>query len=237
MKTFKQFIEESNACTISKSELYSKMLGFIKDKPTYNQGKPPANGEIYGIDGTAESWAKFYTELAGHESGYNVCKPFKDHIKGVPEPGGSGGLFQLGRDQIEIWATKNPSLAKSYGLEPGRNYTEQEILTADLSIRGMAFIGDALLRQNYAVGPRIGLGRTIGVLSWNKIAKKAPTSTDTSGSMYAKSSTETSPGETSSVSTGSREAGRGPIYTSVSQALGDLWQGAKDFSRAAGWSS
>lgn len=239
MKTFKQFIEEANSCTVGKSELYSKMLGLIKDKPTYNQGKPPANGEVYGIDGTPESWAKFYTELAGHESGYNACKPFKEHIKGVREPGGSGGLFQLGRDQIEIWAKTNPGLAQSYGIDPGKNYTEEEILTADLSIKGMAFIGDALLRQNYAVGPKIGLGRTIGPLSWNKIAKGTPTSTDTSGSMYAKNSTST-PGSTTTT-TSTTPAGGGsegsPIYSSISQAWNALRGGAEDFARAAGWSS
>lgn len=175
MKTFKQFlVEASSGCSISRNDLYSKVLGLIKNKETYNTGKPPTNGELYGIDGTPESWAKFYTALAGYESGYNACKPFKNDINGIPEPGGSGGLFQLGRDQIEIWAKKYPSLAAQYGLSPNKNYSEQELLNADLNTRGMLFIGDALLREDYSVGPRVGLGRTIGKLSWDKIAKNAP---------------------------------------------------------------
>jgi hypothetical protein len=185
MKTFKQFILEVSSSSfggVKKEDLYSTILSYLKDKPTYNMGKPPTNGETYGIDGTAESWARFYTELAGHESGYNAAKPFKNDINGVPEPGGSGGLFQLGRDQIEIWAKKYPSLAKQYGLDPDRNYSEQELYNSDLNTRGMLFIGDALLRENYAVGPKQGLGRTIGQLSWKKIANKTPTSSDYSSS-------------------------------------------------------
>lgn len=194
MKSFKQFIvEASSGCSVSPNDLYTKILGFIKDKPTYNMGKPPTNGELYGIDGSPESWAKFYVQLAGFESGYNACKPFKDAIKGVPEPGGSGGLFQLGRDQIEIWAKKYPSLASQYGLSSYKNYSEQELLNADINTRGMLFIGDALLREDYSVGPKVGLGRTIGKLSWDKIAKGTPPSFDTDTKLATKAKKEDQP--------------------------------------------
>ena len=195
MKTFKQFIvEASSGCSVSPNDLYAKILQYIKDKPTYNMGKPPTNGEVYGIDGTAESWARFYVQLAGYESGYNACKPFKDAIKGVPEPGGSGGLFQLGRDQIEIWAKKYPSLASQYGLSPYKNYSEQDLLNADLNTLGMLFIGDALLREDYSVGPKVGLGRTIGSLSWNKIAKGTPfTPSKDSDTLIAKNTEDKPP--------------------------------------------
>lgn len=148
---------------VDPTEQYNKILQIIKDKQTYNQGAAPAGGDRFGVNsGTPEAWAGFYTKVAGFESGGDPCLGFKDSIEGVVEPGGSGGLYQLGRDQIEIWSSKYPDLARSYGIEPGRNYSESELLNADLSTRGMLFIGDALLRQNYAVLPGQGIGRTIG---------------------------------------------------------------------------
>jgi hypothetical protein len=144
---------------VNPSDQYKKILNILKDKETYNKGNPPPDGLRFGVNsGTPESWASFYTNIAGWESGGDPCKPFFD---GPDDVGGSGGLYQLGRDQIEIWANKYPNLARQYGLEPGRNYTEQELYNADLNTRGMLFIGDALLRENYVVG-RGGLGRTIG---------------------------------------------------------------------------
>jgi hypothetical protein len=159
---------------VSASQLETEILKQIKSNPNsiYNNGKIPKNGEAYGLDGTPESWAKFYTQLAGHESAYYNL-PFKNDINGVPEPGGSGGLFQLGRDQIEIWRDARdakPGLAESYGFQQGVNYTEQQYLDPSFNATGMLFIGEALLNENFAVGPGEGLGRTIGRLSWDKIA-------------------------------------------------------------------
>jgi hypothetical protein len=231
--TFKKFIEEASNCFISKERLYSIIIGIIKNKSTYNQKTPPQNGETYGIDGTPESWARFYSELAGHESGYNACLPFKDHIGGVAEPGGSGGLFQLGRDQIEIWAKTYPGLAKEYGITPGRNYSEQELYDADLNTRGMLFIGDALLRKNYAVGPKVGLGRTIGSMSWNKIAKGKPTSSPASSSTAVAKNDQTSQSspetaqDTSNTSYQSGSQGGG-----ITSAISALKRGITDFSSA-----
>lgn len=231
MLTFKKFIEEASNCFISKDTLYNNILSIIKNKSTYNQKAPPTNGETYGIDGTSESWARFYAELAGHESGYNACLPFKDHIGGVAEPGGSGGLYQLGRDQIEIWAKTYPGLAREYGIEPGRNYSEQELYNADLNTRGMLFIGDALLRKNYAVGPKIGLGKTIGSMSWNKIAKNAPTPSSTSSSSAIAKNSQVGQGtaEAPRDTSGGYDGGG-----ALASALGSLKKGIFDFSSALG---
>lgn len=148
---------------VNPTDQYKRILNILKDKETYNKGNAPVGGNRFGVNsGTPEAWAGFYTNIAGWESGGDPCLPFKDSIEGVVEPGGSGGLYQLGRDQIEIWASKYPNLARQYGLEPGRNYTEQELYNADLNTRGMLFIGDALLRENYAIGKGVGIGRTIG---------------------------------------------------------------------------
>jgi hypothetical protein len=156
---------------VSRTQLNSYLANAINSNPSsiYNSGKPPANGSKYRIDGSAQSWTNFYTQLAGHESSYyNV--DFKNDINGVPEPGGSGGLFQLGRDQIEIWANVKPELAQRWGFQKGVNYSEQQYLNPEFNARGMLFIGEALLSNDYTVGPKQGLGRTIGSLSWNKIA-------------------------------------------------------------------
>ena len=231
MKTFKQYVTESNSeCGVSKNDLQAKILGLIKNQPTYNQGKPPTNGELYGIDGTPESWAKFYTSLAGHESGYNACKPFKNDINGVPEPGGSGGLFQLGRDQIEIWAKKYPSLASSYGISSNKNYSEQELLNADTNTRGMLFIGDALLREDYSVGPRVGLGRTIGKLIWDKIAQGAPLPAGGTGTMLAKNDAD---GKT----TTSNKSIPADDYESPQAALAGLFKGFEMMGKTMGLGS
>jgi len=230
VKTFKQFLLEANECSVNKSELYSNILNNIRTKSTYNKGTPPANGEVYGLDGKPESWAKFYVELAGHESGYNACKKFKDSINGVPEPGGSGGLFQLGRDQIEIWADKYPDLARQYGLDPSKNYSEEDLYNADLNTRGMLFIGDALLQQDYSVGPRVGLGRTIGELSWNKIAKRVPTPAGGTGTMMAKNDTDAKP------TTPSKD-GELSDYDSPGAALAGLFKGFQAMGKTMGLGS
>lgn len=150
-------------CRLDKSDQYNRLYSILKDRPFYSQGTLPANASTYGLgSATAEGWAAFYTRIAGHESGGDPCSPFKDFINGRREPGGSGGLYQLGRDQIEIWMRTNPSLAREYGLDPNKNYSQQELYNADLNTRGMLFIGEALLRQNNTIAPGQGLGRTIG---------------------------------------------------------------------------
>lgn len=162
-----------NRGRVNSQQLKNQVLQIIQSNPSsiYNSGRVPANGQRYGLDGSAQSWANFYGKLAGFESGYFANSPFKDYIDGFgKEQGGSGGLFQLGRDQIELWANKYPQLAQAYGFQQGVNYSEQQYLNPDFNTRGMLFVGEALLAEGFAVGPRQGLGRTIGTNSWNKIA-------------------------------------------------------------------
>jgi hypothetical protein len=158
---------------VSSQQLKTEILNTIQSNPSsiYNNGQIPINGQKYGLDGTPQSWANFYSKLAGFESGYYTNSPFKNYIPGFGvERGGSGGLFQLGRDQVEIWATKYPQLAQRYGFQSGISYSEQQYFNPTFSTRGMLFVGEALLLEGFAVGPGQGIGRTIGRPSWEKIA-------------------------------------------------------------------
>jgi hypothetical protein len=166
---------------VGSAQLRSELLRLIQSNPSsiYNSGKIPVNGEKYGINGTPESWANFYAKLAGFESSYDATAPIKDFaIPGVREPGGSGGLFQLGRSQVKIWADKYPQIAQRYGIQPGVAYPPEAVLDPNFASRGMLLIGESLLTEHFVMENGIfgdkpgaqGIGRTIGSYSWNKIA-------------------------------------------------------------------
>lgn len=165
---------------VSRTDIYNSTLNYIKNNPNsiYNRKDIPRNGQAYGLNGTPESWANFWATAAYHESSYN------NNTKNLSDPGGSFGILQVGPAQVGgagSWGAVYPDLAKSYGLDPNRTYTKEEIMgSADLALRSKLFVGDAIMRSNkyggFAVGSgkKNGLGATIGSLTWEKIARNEP---------------------------------------------------------------
>lgn len=172
---------------VNKTDVYNSTLNYIKNNPNsiYNRKDIPRNGQTYGLNGTPESWANFWATAAYHESSYN------NNTTNLKDAGGSFGILQVGPAQINDWANvkggANRELARSYGLDPDRKYTREEILgSADLALRAKLFVGDAIMRSDtyggFAVGEgqKNGLGATVGSSTWKKIARNEPTSAGSS---------------------------------------------------------
>jgi hypothetical protein len=166
---------------VAPGDVYNTALTYIKNNPNsiYNSKNIPRNGQSYGLNGTPESWATFWAKTASYESSY------QNRTINLKDPGGSFGILQVGPAQIKSWANKkgtnNRELAKSYGLDPDRDYTADEILdSADLALRAKLFVGDAIMRsEDYGgfavgIGPNNGLGATIGKATWEKITRNEP---------------------------------------------------------------
>jgi hypothetical protein len=167
--------------TVNKTDVYNSVLSYIKNNPNsmYMNGKIPRNGSTYGLNGTPESWANMYANMAGYESDYNN----PDYRINLKDDGGSYGLFQVGPDQLNDYTRIFPEKAKSYGLDPSKTYTKENLLeSADFNTRSMLFLGEAVTSDRkyggFAVGPGFsnGMGATIGSLTWEKLARNEPTS-------------------------------------------------------------
>lgn len=172
-------IPQDSQGRVDPDQMYNNVLNIIKNNPNsiYNRSDAPINGARYGITGGAESWANFWKRTGSYESSYN------NNTVNRSDPGGSFGILQVGPAQINSWANvnNNQDLARSYGLDPNRNYTEQDILaSADLAVRAKLFVGDAIMRSSTYGGYRVGigesngLGATLGSATWRKLESNAP---------------------------------------------------------------
>jgi hypothetical protein len=173
-------IPQDSQGLIDPSNMYKGVLDVIKNNPQsiYNRSDAPINGDRYGISGGAESWASFWARTGSYESSYN------NNTINRNDPGGSFGILQVGPGQIGgagSWGASYPDLARSYGLDPNRNYTEQDILaSADLAVRSKLFVGDAIMRSSKYGGYRVGIGKgnglgaTLGRATWEKLERNAP---------------------------------------------------------------
>jgi hypothetical protein len=171
-------VPQDSKGNVNKTELRNSILNYIKDNPTsiYNNGRIPANGQTYGLNGTSESWANFFANIAGYESGY------KSGTINLKDDGGSYGIFQVGPQQVIDYAGIFPEIATSYGIDPNRTYTKEDLLgSADLNTRAMLFLGEATMRDRkyggFRVGPGFsnGMGATIGENTWKRFANGEPT--------------------------------------------------------------
>jgi hypothetical protein len=180
-------IPQDSQGLIDPDQMYNGVLNIIKNNPNsiYNRTDAPINGERYGITGGAESWANFWKRTGSYESSYN------NNTTNRSDPGGSFGILQVGPAQINSWANvnNNQDLARSYGLDPNRNYTEQDILaSADLAVRAKLFVGDAIMRSSTYGGYRVGagenngLGATLGSATWKKLENGSPLAQGSSSS-------------------------------------------------------
>lgn len=170
---------------VNKTDVYNSVLNYIKSNPNsmYMNKKIPRNGSTYGLDGTPESWAKMYANVAGYESNYNDPK----YRINLEDAGGSYGLFQVGPKQLNDYIRIFPESAKSYGLDPSKIYTKENLLeSADFNTRSMLFLGEAVTKDKkyggFAVGPGFsnGMGATIGENTWKKLAANSPTGSGSS---------------------------------------------------------
>jgi hypothetical protein len=117
--------------------------------------------------------------MAGYESNYNDPK-YRNTPPGQNDAGGSYGLFQVGPAQINDYMGFFPEIAKSYGLDPSQKYTKENLMeSADFNTRAMLFLGEATMKDKdgggFVVGPSRGLGTTIGINTWKKLANGNPT--------------------------------------------------------------
>lgn len=167
---------------VNPTDVYSRTLNIINNNPQsiYNRSDIPRNGQTYGLNGTPESWADFWRAATSYENGFSNTKRSKYSYS---DPGGSYGILQVGPGQINSWANvnNNQNLARSYGLDPNKNYTREEIeADADLALRAKLFVGDAIMRSPtyggfaVGVGDRNGLGATIGENTWKRRAANEP---------------------------------------------------------------
>ena len=183
-------IPQDSQGLIDPDQMYNGVLNIIKNNPNsiYNRPDAPINGERYGVTGGAESWANFWKKTASYENGYSNTERSKYTYT---DPGGSYGVLQIGPAQINDWANvnNNQNLARSYGLDPNKNYTAEEIeASADLAVRAKLFVGDAIMRSSTYGGYRVGvgdsngLGATLGENTWKKLESNAPLAQGSSSS-------------------------------------------------------
>lgn len=167
---------------VSPLDVYTATLNYIKNNPKsiYNNKNIPRNGEKYGLNGTPESWATLWTKFASYENEFSNTARSKYTYT---DPGGSYGILQVGPAQINEWANvnNNQDLARSYGLDPNKKYTAEEIeASADLALRAKLFVGDAVMRSPtkggfaVGVGDSNGLGATVGESTWERAERNEP---------------------------------------------------------------
>jgi hypothetical protein len=108
-------------------------------------GFKPQDGDSYGVDGSAKSWANFMTKLVGKESNFNS--------NDVSEPdafrGGSRGLFQLSFDD-----------AKNYGLNGGKPFSAEQLADPKANADAAVTIMERLVKKNGTI--RGGAGKYWG---------------------------------------------------------------------------
>jgi hypothetical protein len=166
---------------VGPGDVYNATLNYIKNNPKsiYNSKDIPRNGQRYGLNGTPESWANFWTAAASYENEFSNTKRSENSTK---DDGGSYGILQVGPAQINDWANvnNNQDLARSYGLDPNKKYTIEDIeASADLALRAKLFVGDATLRSPkygfaVGVGDKNGLGATVGKNTWERRERNEP---------------------------------------------------------------
>ena len=167
--------------SVSPGDVYNATLNYIKNnsKSIYNSKDIPRNGQRYRLNGTPESWANFWTAAASYENEFSNTKRSK---YSTTDAGGSYGILQVGPAQINEWANvnNNQDLARSYGLDPNKKYTIEDIeASADLALRAKLFVGDATMRSPkhgfaVGVGDKNGLGATVGKDTWDKVERNEP---------------------------------------------------------------
>lgn len=140
-----QSYEDSKGNSIVKNdELYNFLLNEVKTKGNFDRFKIPAGGEKYGLDGTPEGWARFYTSMAYNESG------FKNGSVNATDPGGgSYGIFQIARNKaVEYYGAGYGEVFQRYGIS-NREYTAAEMQNPEISSRFALAISESLLsKQN-----------------------------------------------------------------------------------------
>lgn len=120
---------------------------YIEDKITGSKlnGYVPKDGGRYGIDGSPKSWARYLTQLANKESGFNTNDVSEPHAF----RGGSRGLFQLSFDD-----------ARNYGLNGGRPFSPQQLADPKTNTDAAIAIQERLITRAGSI--RGGAGRYWG---------------------------------------------------------------------------
>jgi len=128
---------------VSKDDLRNFILNYIRTSSALN-GKKPADGSTYKVDGSAESWAAFFVWLVGRESDYQV--------KNVGDvglfDGNSNGLFQL-----------SPNDAMNYHVRDTK-FTLKELQDPVFNTTVAMKIAEHLVLQTNSI--RSGIGRYWG---------------------------------------------------------------------------
>lgn len=108
-------------------------------------GFKPQDGDQYGVDGSAKSWANFMTKLVGKESDFNSNDVSEPHAF----RGGSRGLFQLSMDD-----------SKNYGLNGGRSFTSEQLADPKVNADAAVTIMERLVKKSGSI--RLGAGKYWG---------------------------------------------------------------------------
>jgi len=108
-------------------------------------GFKPQDGDSYGVDGSAKSWASFMTKLVGKESDFNSNDVSEPHAF----RGGSRGLFQLSFDD-----------AKNYGLNGGKAFSADQLADPKANADAAVSIMEKLVKKSGTI--RGGAGKYWG---------------------------------------------------------------------------
>jgi hypothetical protein len=141
-ETLKSYEDSKGKSIVKNDELYDFILNEVKTKGNFNQFGIPQGGEKYGLDGTPESWARFYTSMAFNESGF---------INGTVNPtdpgGGSFGIFQIATNKaVEYHAAGFGEIFNRYGIS-NRPYSAAEMQNPEINTRFALAISESLLSQ------------------------------------------------------------------------------------------
>lgn len=172
----KNYINNSNKIStdskgkVNKDELNSFLEEEIKNSKLI--GKTPEGSEKYGIDGSAKSWANYFTNMAEYESGFN------NNSTNTSDPGGSYGLFQVSTLDGSRY-NANPS---------GENWTVSELRNPENNARTAIAIHEKQILKTGSMETASGKGAggyyakaTMDKIK-NKVSKNGTTSSSNPGS-------------------------------------------------------
>ncbi len=142
----------SSSGNVSKDDLFAYMNEQVKNSDL--NGYVPADGAKYGIDGSSESWARYFTELAGKESSYNI-----GDVGDVGKFGtGSRGLFQLSTADATNYGLQSDAFTHDQLANPYTN------ANAALSITSNLVKQDGVISGTNSNGDPLGASRYWGPL-------------------------------------------------------------------------
>ncbi len=142
----------STSGSVSKDDLFAYMNNQVKNSDL--NGYVPADGAKYGIDGSSESWARYFTELAGKESSYNTGT-----VGDVGQFGsGSRGLFQLSTADATNYGLQSTGFSHDQLSNPYTN------ANAAISITSSLVKQDGVIAGTSASGNALGASRYWGPL-------------------------------------------------------------------------